>query len=79
MQKQLILYGTLGCHLCEDAERVLQALALTYKTIDIIDDNQLLEKFETSIPVLKGTGETYLYWPFNETQVFTWLNSKDGF
>ncbi len=73
MQKQLILYGTLGCHLCEDAERVLQALALTYKTIDIIDDNRLLEKFATSIPVLEGDDETYLYWPFNETQVTFWL------
>ncbi len=73
MQKQLILYGTVGCHLCEDAERVLQALALSYKTIDIIDDNRLLEKFATSIPVLEGTGEKHLYWPFNETQVTTWL------
>lgn len=73
MQKQLILYGTLGCHLCEDAERVLQALALTYKTIDIIDDNRLLEKFATSIPVLEGDGKTYLYWPFNENQVTFWL------
>jgi glutaredoxin len=73
MQKQLILYGTVGCHLCEDAERVLQALTLTYKTIDIIDDNQLLEKFATSIPVLEGAQKTYLYWPFNETQVINWL------
>lgn len=73
MQKQLILYGTVGCHLCEDAERVLQALSLTYKTIDIIDDNRLLEKFATSIPVLEGVEETYLYWPFDETQVINWL------
>lgn len=76
MQKYLILYGTLGCHLCDDAERVLQALGLTYKTIDIIDDNRLLEKFATSIPVLENAGESYLYWPFNETQVITWLNEQ---
>lgn len=74
MQKYLILYGTLGCHLCDDAERVLQALGLAYKTTDIIDDNQLLEKFATTIPVLAGAGETYLYWPFNEAQVIVWLN-----
>ncbi|HSH87973.1 MAG: glutaredoxin family protein [Methylophilus sp.] len=73
MQKQLILYGTLGCHLCEDAERVLQSLALPYKTIDIIEDNRLLEKFATSIPVLEGAGQAYLYWPFSKTQVITWL------
>ncbi|MFD1122279.1 glutaredoxin family protein [Methylophilus flavus] len=76
MQKYLILYGTLGCHLCDDAERVLQTLGLTYKTIDIIDDNRLLEKFATSIPVLENTEESYLFWPFNETQVTTWLSEQ---
>jgi glutaredoxin len=76
MQKYLILYGTMGCHLCDDAERVLQTLGLTYKTIDIIDDNRLLEKFATSIPVLENTEESYLFWPFNETQVTTWLSEK---
>ncbi|MGQ2965010.1 glutaredoxin family protein [Methylophilus sp.] len=75
MHKHLILYGTLGCHLCDDAERVLQALALSYQTIDIIDDNRLLEKFATSIPVLQGAGESYLYWPFNTEQVTQWLSA----
>lgn len=76
MQQQLILYGTLGCHLCEDAERVLQSLGLTYETMDIMDDNCLLEKFATSIPVLHAinSGETYLYWPFDESQVSALLN-----
>ena len=76
MQKDLILYGTLGCHLCENAERVLLALGLSYQTIDIIEDNRLLDKFATTIPVLQVTGveDTYLYWPFSETQVITWLN-----
>lgn len=76
MQKYLILYGTLGCHLCDDAELVLQALGFKYRTIDITDDNHLLEKFATSIPVLENTGDSYLYWPFNETQVITWLNEQ---
>lgn len=76
MQKHLILYGTLGCHLCEDAERVLQTLGLPYQGIDIIEDNRLLEKFATSIPVLDNGGETYLYWPFSEAQVITWLNER---
>jgi glutaredoxin-related protein len=76
MQQQLILYGTSGCHLCEDAERVLQSLGLTYETMDIMDDNRLLEKFGTSIPVLHAVNsrETYLYWPFDESQVGIWLN-----
>lgn len=76
MQKYLILYGTVGCHLCDDAERVLQALGLAYQTIDIIDDNRLLEKFATSIPVLQGADESYLYWPFNTEQVTHWLSEQ---
>ncbi len=76
MQQSLILYGTLGCHLCEDAARVLQALALDYHTVDIVDDNTLLERFGTSIPVLHRTDiiDTYLYWPFGIEQVSDWLN-----
>ncbi|MFD0913604.1 glutaredoxin family protein [Methylophilus luteus] len=74
MQKYLILYGTVGCHLCDDAERVLQTLGLAYQTIDIIDDNRLLEKFATSIPVLQGADESYLYWPFDTEQVTHWLS-----
>jgi hypothetical protein len=75
MQKQLILYGTIGCHLCEDAEQVLQTLGLSFESIDIMDDNALLEKFGVSIPVLEKP-DGYLYWPFNEAEALAWLNNE---
>ena len=42
------LYGTLGCHLCEEAEQVLQpfvAQGLVVELLDIIDSPEWLEPF----------------------------------
>ncbi|MDF0377840.1 glutaredoxin family protein [Methylophilus sp. YYY-1] len=78
MQKPLILFGTLGCHLCEDAERILQALKLPYQYVDIIEDEKLLERYQISIPVLlenTSDQENILAWPFNGEQVSQWLLS----
>ncbi|MBF5039642.1 glutaredoxin family protein [Methylophilus glucosoxydans] len=78
MQKPLILFGTLGCHLCEDAERILQALKLPYQYVDIIEDEKLLERYQISIPVLlenSSDQENILAWPFNSEQVSQWLLS----
>lgn len=79
MQSKLILYGTLGCHLCEDAERLLDHLSLSYEYQDIMNDNALLDKFETSIPVLAaGKADTQvLRWPFTKEDIRAWLIAKD--
>ena len=46
--KELIMYSTLGCHLCELAktqiEPLLAPFALKLKEVDIADDDILLEK-----------------------------------
>lgn len=63
------LYGTLGCHLCDDAETLLkqaQAVAdFTFEKIDIAElpEPQLLE-FADKIPVLVTPVKT-LYYPFS--------------
>jgi hypothetical protein len=50
------LYGKAGCHLCEDAELLLQLLARTYPlivtTIDITSDLTLFERYKWDIPVI---------------------------
>lgn len=76
MQKQLILLGTQGCHLCEQAEHILHGLNLRYQYLDIIDDEKLLALYEISIPVLLHTSsvsEKKLYWPFTTDMVSAWL------
>jgi len=75
MQNQLILLGTQGCHLCEEAEHILQTLDVTYQYLDIMDDEKLLARYEIHIPVLLQSlgGTKELYWPFDADMVSAWL------
>ncbi|GAB1259585.1 glutaredoxin family protein [Aurantivibrio plasticivorans] len=79
--QQLILYSTLGCHLCDHAKEILWPILAntkyTLSEVDIADSEQLLELYGTSIPVLEyeQSGEK-LYWPFDESQVRLLLNSR---
>lgn len=71
---KLILYGTTFCHLCEQAEAVLQAIGVEAEHIDIAEDDGLLEQYGVRIPVVKreDTGAE-LGWPFDETAVRSFL------
>ncbi|WP_067219597.1 glutaredoxin family protein [Marinomonas gallaica] len=66
----IVLYGTLGCHLCEEAEIWLRHffgdVGLTH--IDIADDEQLVNQYGLRIPVLSN-GVIEADWPFNEAKV----------
>ena len=71
------LFGTLGCHLCEEAEQVLQpfvAQGLVVELLDIIDSPEWLERYSLSIPVLRrvDTGQE-LHWPFAQQAVLQLL------
>ncbi|MFT4769941.1 MAG: hypothetical protein ACI8RN_003095 [Glaciecola sp.] len=75
----LILYSTVGCHLCEEAEALLraqQALSedLCWEVVDIANDDILFDRYGWLIPVLHkvergaadvGTEGKELRWPFN--------------
>ena len=64
----LVLYGTGGCHLCEQAEHLLQpwlSASLSIEVIDIAEDDVLLERYGISIPVLQREDGECLYWPFD--------------
>lgn len=74
--QMLVLYGTQGCHLCESAAAVLQSLHLCWCDIDIADDEQLLDRFATTIPVLLRVSDgSTLCWPFDADAVRRWLQS----
>lgn len=71
----LILYFTEHCHLCEDAKKILDTLGFTYETIDIADDDDLLERYGVRIPVLtKGVKE--IGWPFTVDDVRGLMQSE---
>jgi len=70
----LTLYTTSHCHLCEEAEAMLISLAkdhdITWRSIEIADNNQLLETYGTTIPVIQLTGSsTEIKWPFGAEEI----------
>ncbi|MDO9317220.1 MAG: glutaredoxin family protein [Gammaproteobacteria bacterium] len=66
---ELRLYGTSGCHLCEQAEGVLQpvlahinehlvngglaGVAVVLRVVEITDDPELMQRYSLSIPVIR--------------------------
>ncbi|MDY0248812.1 MAG: glutaredoxin family protein [Pseudomonas sp.] len=71
------LFGTLGCHLCEEAEQVLQPLVargLIVELLDIIDSPEWLERYALTIPVLRRVDNGQeLRWPFDQQAVLQLL------
>ena len=64
-------YTTSGCHLCEDALALLvapiQQGLIQITSIDIADDDELVEVYGIRIPVLKRLDTNQeLGWPFDE-------------
>lgn len=72
----LSLYGTAGCHLCEEAEIVLAALGLGPEGVDIAGDDVLLAQYGTRIPVLRDGAGRELGWPFDATAVRRFLEHE---
>jgi hypothetical protein len=73
MKKQkdlaLLLYSTTFCHLCDQAkDLLLQASSkqqINWQQIDISEDDSLIAKYETKIPVLlRIDNNAELNWPF---------------
>ena len=70
----LILYTTLGCHLCEEAKALLKPLLANgdwqLQQVDIADDNDLMKAYGIRIPVLAIPAfGSELDWPFTAEDV----------
>jgi len=79
--KNLHLYGTVGCHLCDEARIIMHTFDGKYPfsiiEIDISDDDELLNKYGLTIPVLADTcSGRQLLWPFSHDQVEKFLNPE---
>jgi hypothetical protein len=74
----LILYGTLGCHLCEHAKAILASCKETHffeeKEVDIASSEVLVEQYGVRIPVVKDAKSSKeLAWPFTKEAFAAWL------
>lgn len=73
---QLLLYYTEHCHLCDEAETLLQIAGLgdRYLKVEIENDPGLLELYEIHIPVLKRVDNNKeLFWPFDQGELALFL------
>ena len=73
-----LLYTTVGCHLCEQAEALAAPLCrehgLALRPVEIADSDALLERYGVRIPVVRledAAGE--LGWPFDGEQLAHYL------
>jgi glutaredoxin len=53
----LTLYGKPGCHLCEEARRVLATLDVEVREVDVSVDPRLNAEYGERIPVVELQGE----------------------
>lgn len=47
-----VLYTRPGCHLCDDAKALLERNGLTVESVNIDEDPQLVDRFDTCVPVV---------------------------
>ena len=77
---ELILYTTLGCHLCEQAKAqiypALEGKNITLKEVDIADSDELMVRYGVRIPVIHYLGGE-LGWPFSSADVAQLLAEHD--
>lgn len=75
----LILYTTSGCHLCEDAEAILNYCQsyypdISWQSVEIADDEALVQQYGVRIPVIKLVAtQAELGWPFDPGQVMKFV------
>lgn len=70
----LYLFGTSGCHLCEEAEEIInlvcQVEAIKIENIDIAEQEKWQDKYAIRIPVLyHPETKKELGWPFTQGQI----------
>ncbi len=79
---KLQLYTTLGCHLCEQAESMLQQLDeqadknFSWEAVEIAVSDAMVENYGERIPVIKRADtEEEIGWPFTLQQLERWLQT----
>ena len=63
---RVTLYGKPGCHLCDDARAVVQAvcaeLGVDWTDVDITQDDRLFTEYGEQIPVTFVDGKQHDFW-----------------
>lgn len=63
---RITLYGRPGCHLCDDARLVIEAICAetgeSYEEFSIDDDATLADRFANEVPVTFVDGKQHDFW-----------------
>ncbi|GAA1521681.1 hypothetical protein BJ978_000714 [Agromyces terreus] len=84
---RLTLIGKPGCHLCDDAREIVQAVvaevgasdaapSITLGERSILDDAALAERYGEEIPVLLIDDEMHAYWRVDPVRLKTALLAR---
>lgn len=71
--QRITLLGKAGCHLCDDARVVIEAVAadlnVGWTEVDITSDPELQEKWWEQIPVTLVDGVQHDFWRVDEARL----------
>ncbi|KQX70721.1 MULTISPECIES: glutaredoxin family protein [unclassified Streptomyces] len=72
-ERSVTLIRKSGCHLCDDAERVIEKvcgeLGVSWEQKDIADDPQLYDQYWEQIPVVLVDGRQHTFWRVDESRL----------
>lgn len=74
-----ILYGSEGCHLCDDALALCHQLTvpIMLTIVDIVDEEDLVEHYGQHIPVMqRDVDGKELFWPFDLEKLTEFVSEK---
>lgn len=65
----LMLLSSPGCHLCDQAEEIVDHVGVSFEVVDISLNVDLVRLYGVRIPVLKRGDGAELGWPFDVLDV----------
>ena len=69
----MTLYGRAGCHLCDEARAIIEAvcaeLGESFTEVDIDTDPSLRERFTDEVPVTFVDGRQHDFWRVDEERL----------
>jgi glutaredoxin len=76
----VVLYTRPGCHLCDDAREVVEAvcaeLGESYREVDITTSPELLDRYREEIPVTLVDGRQHDFWRVDPTRLRAALTGR---
>jgi len=72
MTKQLFLFSSDGCHLCEEALALCHQLPepVALSVVDIVEFEDLVASYGDKIPVIQRDSDGLeLFWPFSQQEL----------